>query len=63
MSHQIVFFVSRCVYNSSTAASYEIPVLRQVSDLLSLQIVIVSVTTKKVYAVTLYPWLENSPVT
>lgn len=26
--HQIVFFVSHCVYNSSTAASYEIPVLR-----------------------------------
>lgn len=44
---QIVFLVSCCVYNSSTAVSYEIPVLRQVSDLLSLQILIISVITKR----------------
>lgn len=45
--HLIVFFLSGFVYKSSTAAAYEIPVLRQVSDLLSLQIVIISVITKK----------------
>lgn len=47
MCHQIVLLVSCCVYNSSTVASYQIPVLRQVSDLLSLQILIISVITKK----------------